>query len=108
MAPSLQAHNPDYGVILPSQPGYHAWQLMEMVAKRDLQQGYWEKTDTGYRLMGISVAPRPPSGVSGDLRWWLTGGSLIAVVGLVGSWFVYRRLVTKRGVAPAPQLSRRS
>ena len=96
----LKDHQPDYGVIQSSKNGYHAWQLMEMVAKRDMIRGYWNKTDQGYRLMGTSVAPAPPlaatpsaastdNGVSGSLRWWLTGGSLLFIVPLA-CWSVYQ------------------
>jgi len=59
----LQEHAPDYGVIQPSKGGYYAWQIMELVARKDLQHGYWEKNDWGYRLVGTSLAtvaqPRP-------------------------------------------------
>jgi hypothetical protein len=96
----LKDHQPDYGVILPSKKGYHAWQLMEMVAQRDLKRGYWDKTDQGYRLMGTSglAAPSPAaarsaastdSGVSGPLRWWLTGCSLLFIVAFL-CWSVYQ------------------
>src|ERR1700687_3879965 len=46
--PSLQNHQPDYGVLQHSQRGFHAWQLMEMVAQRNMERGYWDKTDKGY------------------------------------------------------------
>src|SRR5262245_49297407 len=42
---SLSDHDPDFDSIQPSQNGYRAWQLMELVAEKDLQSGYWEKTE---------------------------------------------------------------
>ncbi|HEY7428206.1 MAG TPA: hypothetical protein VH682_28490 [Gemmataceae bacterium] len=53
---NLHDHDPDYGYIQPGKGGYYAWQIMEMVAKKDLQNGYWEKIGEGYRLAGTSVA----------------------------------------------------
>ncbi len=37
---NLQHHQPDFGVIQPSNTGFRAWQLMEMIAKKDLENGY--------------------------------------------------------------------
>src|SRR5436309_2525042 len=48
----LKNYDPDYGYIQPSKPGFHAWQIMELVAKKGLQYGYWEKSKQGYRLSG--------------------------------------------------------
>jgi hypothetical protein len=86
---SLSGHDPYFGTIQPSENGFRAWQLMEMVAKRDLQKGYWEKTDTGYRLRGQSTQPAAtppdkqadPSGLSPI--WFVTGILIVVLVVLL-------------------------
>jgi hypothetical protein len=55
-----QDHEPDVGHIQPSKKGYYAWQLMELVARKELQQGYWEKNSDGYRLTGRAIEAAPP------------------------------------------------
>jgi hypothetical protein len=63
VAENLQDHDPDFGYVQPSKQGYYAWQIMEMVAKQDLPNGYWEKTERGYRLVAPSLVanlPTPP------------------------------------------------
>ena len=60
--PGLSHHRPDYGVFQAGKSGFHAWQLMEYIARRDLRYGYWQKTDQGYRLVGTSTAPVAPPG----------------------------------------------
>ena len=69
--PGLDRHQPDYGVFQPGKAGFHAWQLMEYIARRDLRYGYWRKTDGGYCLVGASTAavapPGPEEGVEGRI-----------------------------------------
>lgn len=76
VASNLADHDPDFGKIQPSKKGYRAWQLMEMVARKELQNGYWEKTDLGYRLVATSsivavTANPPPAEGSRVLTVWL-------------------------------------
>ncbi|HEY7158549.1 MAG TPA: hypothetical protein VH575_31685 [Gemmataceae bacterium] len=79
---SLQNHDPNFGHIQTSKRGYRAWQIMEMVAKKDLQNGCWEKTDQGYRLLGastrIAAANRPHKGVKLSVV-----ASFLSLVGLL-------------------------
>lgn len=86
----LGNHNPDFGSIQHSKSGYRAWQLMEMVARKGLQNGYWEKTSGGYRLKAeasrpsVTSSPRPnkerdPS----EFRSGLVSAMAVLVVGLV-------------------------
>jgi len=121
---SLQDHEPDYGVILPSKKGYHAWQLMEMVAKRGLEYGYWEKTDQGYRLKGelkgdsvTAVAQSPPDEERPrlSLKWLLGIGGALLVLLLVlmalrqrGAWIARRASARPNSVpiVPAPETPR--
>ncbi len=84
----LAHHDPDFGHVQPSKKGYRAWQLMEMIARRDLQIGHWEKTPGGYRLVGMSVAPVvQPLPDDGHLLGWL----LAVCFGLLGFLFVLVR-----------------
>jgi hypothetical protein len=52
-----------------------AWQIMEWVAGRQMENGRWEKTDTGYRLEGISLALKIPE--SSGFPTWLVIGSIL-------------------------------
>lgn len=83
IAENLRHHQPDYGHIQPSTPGYRAWQIMEMVSKRKLEDGHWEKTDQGYRLVGTSLLPDPKvvENVSPSTRrWWVIAALLVLLV----------------------------
>ena len=57
IAPELEKHLPDLGYIEQGKKGNYAWQLMEIVAKREIANGRWEKTAAGYRLCGVSTVP---------------------------------------------------
>ena len=102
-----------------------AWGVMEQLAHNKYVLGRWRKIGGGYRLFADYKGPPPPfppaplavqrpsdakspseGGVAGSLRWWLTGGSLVAVAAVAG-WFVYRRL-RKRAAAPAQRRLRKA
>lgn len=54
---ALASHQPDLGDM--QLPDVHAWGVMELIAKAQLAEGRWDKTATGYRLMGSSTVPAP-------------------------------------------------
>src|SRR5207249_2539861 len=58
LADNLTYHEPEMGVM--QMPNASSWSLMELIALMDIDNGRWEKTDTGYRLTGQSKALRPP------------------------------------------------
>jgi len=60
IAPELKGHEPDLGVVLPEEKGWYAFQLMSFPLKQ-LENGRWEKTATGYRLEGKSLLSPPPT-----------------------------------------------
>jgi hypothetical protein len=98
----LQGHDPDFGYIQPSRHGYHAWQIMEMIAKKDLQHGYWEKTEEGYRLTGSMPLPTVSKGnpLSQNLRFaqllWTYFLSLAPLVVVLAIVLIRRRRQTQR------------
>jgi hypothetical protein len=61
---NLENHRPELGNFQGGKNGWIAWQLMEVIEKRQLKDGRWRKTDLGYQLEGTSaarlVAPPPP------------------------------------------------
>jgi len=99
---TLKNHEPDFGYIQPSKPGFYAWQIMEMVAQKGLQYGYWEKIEQGYRLTGISVAPVPIAHDSNTatLFWWLAGFPVLFLVFLAAFKF---RSWRQQKIAPSDQ-----
>jgi prepilin-type N-terminal cleavage/methylation domain-containing protein/prepilin-type processing-associated H-X9-DG protein len=106
---SLHEHDPDFGYIQPSKNGYHAWQIMELVAKKDLQGGYWEKTARGYRLVGTSLALRAqPRPEDSSLFAWLVGigivlfSVLMIVVVVQGKKTAHAGKATAAKEEPAP------
>jgi hypothetical protein len=113
---TLNNHDPDFGHIQPSKSGYFAWQLMEMVAKKDLQRGYWEKTSGGYRLRGGFVVPPSPRPKEAPEQQSALSSALIISLGvLVASLFALllaRRMkrqlqtVTSEGHGPVGPISR--
>ncbi|MCI0684849.1 MAG: hypothetical protein L0Y71_22355, partial [Gemmataceae bacterium] len=57
LADDLTRHDPRLGeLVMRNAP---AFSFMEMIAERDLENGRWVKTDTGYRLEGVSKRLRP-------------------------------------------------
>ncbi len=95
IADNLADHEPDIGQLkLGDRP--RAWQVMELVAHRQLQGGRWEKTENGYRLTGDSLALRQPTtNLFVVLLVWLLPG--IAILGAAG-FYLRRR---KRASLPA-------
>lgn len=86
LADNLTYHDPVIGHFQSKHT--FAYIIMEIIAKRELDDGGWEKTDTGYRLEGTSKAlrPPPPGFPWGRVAWGLAG---LAVFG--GLIFLGRR-----------------
>jgi len=76
----LQYHRPDVGKVF--MRGAPAWVFMQMLAEADLENGHWEKTETGYRLSGKSLAirlpPKPEGGA--DYALWLALGVIVLLI----------------------------
>jgi hypothetical protein len=100
--PELEKHVPDLGYISPSAKGYPAWQLMEHLAKIEIENPRWEKTAAGYRLSGVSKVPpgrqlvtsddQPPPPPRRPFPWLPTSGVAVAlIVTGLGVGFVVRR-----------------
>jgi len=89
VADNLADHEPDFGKVnLGAHP--RAWQVMEMVAHRQLRNGRWEKTENGYRLTGHSLVPvRPTTNLFVILLLWFLPG--IVVVGLTAFYWWRRK-----------------
>ncbi len=88
LAENLTYHEPDLGNI--SLTNEFAYTFIELIAKCDLDDGRWEKTDDGYRLEGVSRSLRPPPRRS--YAWaWITGGTLLALAAAGGAFVMYRR-----------------
>ncbi len=97
VADNLADHDPDLDDLYRKHELVHTY--MEIIAKRDLDDGRWEKIEGGYRLEGVSRIARPPV----RLAWlWITVGSLLTVALAGGAFVIYRR----RGKTPAANLSK--
>lgn len=99
LAEQLAGHNPDFGVISTKNP-YYAWQLMNLIAEKELRDGRWEKTDTGYRLTGTSLgSPDAPP------RWNVSLLIALGALGVAGAGVAYqmrrRRKVRQAGAEPS-------
>ncbi len=66
LASNLTAHAPDLGYINPNKDGHFAFHLLEMLAKVEIKNARWEKTASGYRLEGDSIAPAGRNLVMGN------------------------------------------
>lgn len=55
LADNLANHDPELGSW--QLPSVAAWAVMETLTKRQLQNGHWQKTATGYQLVGTSTVP---------------------------------------------------
>lgn len=76
---SLAEHRPMLGDLqLPRVP---AWAVMELLAEAQLEGGGWEKTDSGYRLIGTSLVPPPAVGPN---RWPIAGVLALGLALLFG------------------------
>lgn len=92
LAENLADHKLDLGELALSKVA--AYSVMELIAERQLENGRWEKTDSGYCLVGKSLVPLPPSP---PVRWPI----VVAVVtaGALAFGFLvirYRRLPPRR------------
>ncbi|HWP85238.1 MAG TPA: hypothetical protein VNN17_08610, partial [Terriglobia bacterium] len=56
VAENLADHSPNLGHFQVTSA--YAWAVMDFIALKDLKDGRWEKTATGYRLTGTSLVPR--------------------------------------------------
>ncbi len=94
-AAELANHQPDFGSIQPSKKGWHAFTIMRIVASRELENGRWEKTDRGYRLVGksLAAAPTPAAGKPAGASLWLVGGAVLlgATLLSVGGFCVLKK-----------------
>ena len=81
----LRNHDPDFGYVQSCNPGYHAWQIMEILAKKDLLDGFWEATEGGYRLTRTSFPLAASKQANKDAGWFYV--SLVAI-GLAGTLLV--------------------
>ena len=99
---NLKQHQPDFGQLMPSKKGFRAWQIMEMIADTDLDDGVWEPTRQGYRLTAATtLKPSPPAAF--NLSTYLIVGNLVllaAVVLLVIAW--RRRRSRQRSALSTP------
>ena len=68
-----------------------AWQVMDVLAQHQMEQGRWVKVEGGYRLTGRSMVPAP---VAAGFPWLLVGGigAGLLVFGLAVFW---RRVYVK-------------
>jgi hypothetical protein len=55
LSKELEGHAPSMGSFQPGPKGFMAWQLMESLRLRQLENGRWEKTANGYQLLGEST-----------------------------------------------------
>ena len=58
LADNLSHHDPNLGEM--DLKNVYAYSLMGIIARHDLDNGRWEKTETGYRLEGVSRSLRSP------------------------------------------------
>src|SRR5262245_6038061 len=87
LADYLQNHQPDFGKVhLRDVP---AWVVMGLVTENQMQDGRWEKTDTGYRLEGKSLAMTLPVDTPTRAFLWWIGAGLVALGLLVAArWYL--------------------
>lgn len=88
LADNLTYHDPVIGHFQSKHT--FAYTIMEIIAKRELDNGRWEKTDTGYRLEGTSQALKPPPP---GFPWLRVGLGLLPMVVIAGMivWWERRR-----------------
>jgi hypothetical protein len=101
LADNLKHHQPEYGDLqLGDAP---AFMVMEMMALRDIDDAYWEKTKDGYRLTGTSRALKPPAG-AGRGRWLVLGGAAVGLASIGVCALLYwrrRKRSARRGQSGA-------
>jgi hypothetical protein len=115
-SPELENHVPDLGFITPSPKGYLAWQLMEHLAKIEIEKAQWEKTPTGYRLTGVSKVPPGRILVTSDdpepepppnrVTYWLllSAGALAMVVCMLAAVLCLRGWRTAKQESASSEL----
>jgi hypothetical protein len=94
---SLRYHSPTLGSMqLRDAP---AFAVMELLAERQIGDGYWEKTKDGYRLTGKSLALRPPATAltTGKLAALGGGGGLLAALAAAAVVYTRRRAAVRAG-----------
>lgn len=103
LAENLADHDPKFGSVKFSNA--YAWSIMEMIAYHQLQNGRWQKTATGYRLVGISTVPvaaTPPAP-----SFW---GHTLTLIMLAIAAVVFAALcgfaIYRKSSRPAPPASR--
>jgi hypothetical protein len=96
LAEELQDHQRDFGKVqLRNVP---AWVVMGLVTESQMRDARWEKSDTGYHLVGKSLAvPKPSTNPWLVALWWVGGG----IVALGALWAIRRRLGKKEKVLAA-------
>jgi hypothetical protein len=96
LAEELQDHQPDFGKVhLRNVP---AWVVMALVTESQMRDARWEKSDTGYRLVGKSLAVSQPTTNPWLVALWWVGGGIVALGAL---WAIRRRLGKKEKVSAA-------
>lgn len=117
LSPELKNHAPYLGYL---EKGFPCWGLMEILAKKELEDARWEKTATGYRLSGISKTPPgrdlvasdgqvpwpadkhvqvgAPAGAGNRLYWFVGGGAaLVLIAAAFGAGVILgKRLAARR------------
>jgi hypothetical protein len=103
--PGLELHVPDLGYLSPGPKGFFAWQLMEHLAKIEIDNGRWENTSTGYRLSGVSTVPpgrvletsddQPPP-KRRSFPWLPVAGGCFALA-VIGAALIVRKRFRKAG-----------
>jgi hypothetical protein len=95
LANEVANHAPKYGSV--QFPKIKAVSLMKWMAETQLEEGRWEKTDTGYHLTAaasLSPAPAPPSGKGHP--WAIAVLFLVIPLLVIGGWFIWRARRAKK------------
>jgi hypothetical protein len=102
VADNLAHHDPDLDDL--HRKNELAYTYMEILAKRGLDDGRWEKIEGGYCLEGESWTPRPAPPRS--FAWaWVTGGLLLTLTAAGGGAFViYRRRGKQLAANPSREI----
>jgi hypothetical protein len=100
---SLADHKPDLGYIQPTPKGWSARAIMSIIQTIQLENGFWEKTASGYRLTGKSLVPPSPVAAEpagNSLGIWLAGAGIVLSAG-TAAWFYFRRQGSGKSPKPA-------
>ena len=85
LADNLAHHDPKLGGV--KFVNTRAFAVMELIARNDIENGRWEKTEDGYRLEGGSHTPLPPRKF--NWIWPALAGAVMCTA--VGGFVLYRR-----------------